>query len=561
MNLRRIELALFGTLVLALGIGCGNAEPATNTPPASQPAPAPSGETVARLHWVGQKRVAAETTGTNLPGIWNLPASKQLAAQMLDRLSAAPWRLAQGNPALTNAATLTNVAAAQLRPLLEDLFSEESFVEVRQGTNQTGELAFAIRLSEERARLWETNLAAVLESLTSRRPMPAMGDRHGWSLKQPQSPKLIELARAGQWTVVGAAQERNALLGEMLVRIQRDHVPVAASPSNAWVEADFDLRRVAAAMSLSWKLPADWPRISLTFSKERENVSTRGMLSFARPMTLELEAWSFPTNLIHEPLVSFSAFRGGSSWLGSLEGWNANKLGIPPNELYSWALDGSPMQAYLAVPLANSSNWVSRLSEVLIRVGNLWLATNGMGSIEQSPDSNALSCRTIPFISPFFKSVESGKQGFVFTGLFPDLAAQTDSVPPAELLGQVLGQTNLVYYGWELTGSRIKAWIHIGQLLRALSHKAQLPAGCAGLGWLKAVSSELGNCVTVVKQVEVNKLSFVRQSTMGFSALELHLLADWLESPQFPLGLWTMFAPSVNFFGGKPSPKTDPEKP
>jgi hypothetical protein len=39
------------------------------------------------------------------------------------------------------------------------------------------------------------------------------------------------------------------------------------------------------------------------------------------------------------------------------------------------------------------------------------------------------------------------------------------------------------------------------------------------------------------------QLDFTRQSTVGFNALELHLLADWLESPQFPHGLHTFLAP------------------
>jgi len=38
-------------------------------------------------------------------------------------------------------------------------------------------------------------------------------------------------------------------------------------------------------------------------------------------------------------------------------------------------------------------------------------------------------------------------------------------------------------------------------------------------------------------------LTFARKSTLGFTALELHLLADWLESPRFPHGLHTFPAP------------------
>ena len=53
--------------------------------------------------------------------------------------------------------------SALVRPLLEDLVQEESYLEIRGGTNQPGELALAVRLDEPRALLWQTNLAAALE--------------------------------------------------------------------------------------------------------------------------------------------------------------------------------------------------------------------------------------------------------------------------------------------------------------------------------------------------------------------------------------------------------------
>ena len=56
------------------------------------------------------------------------------------------------------------------------------------------------------------------------------------------------------------------------------------------------------------------------------------------------------------------------------------------------------------------------------------------------------------------------------------------------------------------------------------------------MAWLKAVAPKLGNCATAVTQTGPDQLSFVRRSTVGFTAVELHALADWLESPQFPRG-------------------------
>ena len=61
--------------------------------------------------------------------------------------------------------------------------------------------------------------------------------------------------------------------------------------------------------------------------------------------------------------------------------------------------------------------------------------------------------------------------------------------------------------------------------------------------WLKALSSKLGNCGTEVTAMDPTHLSLVRKSGLGLTAAELHVLADWLESPAFPSGLHTLLAP------------------
>ena len=547
MNLKYIELALFGVLVAALGAGCEKSEPAPNASVATQPAPAPPGETVARLYWLGKKRLAAETTGTNFMGILNLPASAKLEAQTLDKLSIAPWRpapdvaAAKKAAAGTNAApSFTNAAAAKLRPLLDDLVSEESFLEVRQLANQTGELAFAIRLSDERAGLWETNLAAVLESFTSVRPVAATGDRHGWSLKQAHWPKLIELARVGEWTVVGAAAEQNGLLGEMRVRIQRDHVPVAPPGSNVWIAADFDLRRVATAMGLDWKIPAEWPRISLTMASEGENVLTRGTLNFAQPLPFELEAWNIPTNLIHDPLVGFTAIRGVSSWLSSLKLWKDLDLGSPPKQLYAWGLSGVPLQTYFAAALPVAAHPLSLITSRLLKEGNAWLATTGMGRFQQS--SNGVTGWVgVPFASPYLEAVKEHEVDYLYGGFAP-LGPSTNPLP-GELFYAVMTPTNLVLYDWEITAARTEAWVYLSQASRLMLQRPQLPIGSAGLTWLQDAGPKLGNCATGLTRTGDNQLSLARSSSLGFTAFELHLLADWLESPEFPRGLHSLNAP------------------
>jgi hypothetical protein len=63
------------------------------------------------------------------------------------------------------------------------------------------------------------------------------------------------------------------------------------------------------------------------------------------------------------------------------------------------------------------------------------------------------------------------------------------------------------------------------------------------LEWLHAAQDRLGFCATAVNLTAPNQLTFVRRSTVPFTALELHLLGDWLESPEFPRGLHSLLVP------------------
>jgi hypothetical protein len=104
-------------------------------------------------------------------------------------------------------------------------------------------------------------------------------------------------------------------------------------------------------------------------------------------------------------------------------------------------------------------------------------------------------------------------------------------------------ETNLVYYDWELTGSRIEPCLYLGQVSRVVSRHPQLPLDSLSVSWLKTIEPRLGPCTTTIACTGTNELSFYRKSTAGFTGAELQLLADWLESPQFPHGLYSLLTP------------------
>ncbi len=700
-------------LLAALGSGCRKSEPSPGPGPAAGPA-----DTIARVHWLGKKRLAAETNAAGLMAVWNLPESANLEAQALDKLASAPWGLPRTNAAaasaqspvgspqrggdtapypplvttnppspgieqpaasiqdpgsritnpasrppshsltdslthsltnslthsLTNSLThsltdslthsltdslthsltdslthsLTNSLtqppahspapiaplsppASLLRPLLDDLVQQESYLEVRQATNGPAELAFAIRLTDERARLWETNLAAVLESLTGARPIPTPGNSRGWHLQitnhasrltldAPRStlhapPLRLELARAGEWTILGLAPEHNAVVDDFLDRVQHSHVPFAARTTDYWLEAELDLRRLAAAFPLGWQVPADCPRTSLTLLGDGQNVLTRAQLDFPKPLAAELEPWNIPTNLIHQPLHSLMAIRGLRPWLSSLPAWNGLRLGATPDQAYLWAQQVGPVFTYLAAPLPNATNVVAALTDRLLRDVSPFLVTNRMGWLECLTNSNPGSAGTgsagvlagtgtpvvpagtgsagvlagtgtsgvlagtrtgviwlgAPYMAPFLEAAPCPQGDFILGGLA--FGSLTNTPAPLGLIRELLTQTNLVAYEREITGARLEAWLYLGQLFRLVFHMAQLPEESPTIAWFRAAEPRLGNCLTLVTRTGPAQLTLTRTSSAGLSSLELHLLADWFESPRFPVGLHTLLAP------------------
>ena len=515
--MKPMRLALFAALA-AMMCGCDKSSQAPTTVPFAL-----TSQTVAHLHWLGKKQLAADTNSATLMRIWSEPESATLEAQTLDRLSTAPWRL------LPHAATTNSAAAPLLRELLEDCVQQESYLEVRAVTNQPGEFAFAIQLPAGRAAVWQTNLAAVLESLTGIQPVPT---ERGWSLKKHDTPNLIELTRADDWIVIGLGQEKNALLGDFVARIHRSHSPQAGSSQSLWLDAAVDLRSVVDALKLNWHPPADFPKISVQSSGDGQSVQARGEMDFQKPLNLPLDPWNLPTNLIRGPVASFTALRGIAPWLGSQKVWQDLQIGAAPNQFFVWAGWGVPMQTLFATPSGDASNRMSQISDSFMAKIDPWLNTNLSGHLEPATEFQGINWIGMPFLGPYLRS-----QGdFLFGGFFPPGGGKAGL--PAEMMF-ALNRTNTVYYDWEITSPRIEAWFYMGQTLRIILHKSQLPDSAA-MSWLKANTNSIGNCLTTVTLSRPEQLTFYRRSSgIGLTAFEMHLLADWLESPQFPLGLNT----------------------
>jgi hypothetical protein len=543
MYFRPAILALFTALIFASGAGCQKS--GTNAP--SAPPTVLSPDTIAHIHWLGKKRLGITAGAYYFMRIWQQPPSSQLERQTLNKLATMPGQWLPGG---TN---LTDDAVERLWLLLDDVLQEESYVEIRQPAGETAETVFAIRLNEAQTDQWLTNLPAVLEPLTGARAV-ATQDGHGWSLTKSNVPNLIQLTRVGEWTVIGMAQDKNPLLDEITARIRRDGVPFVSSGTNLWLEAGLDFQQVANYFSLSASptggegrdevenSPTLNPqfssinRLNLTVSGDGGNVIMRGWLTFSKPLPAQLEPWQIPINLMHEPLTGFTAIRGIQPLLSDWNAWRDLQIGTPPDQLFFWSLAGSPYQMYFAAPFPDAGQQVSALTDRLLQKANPWLAANGYISFDRASDSNGVTWGDLPDIKPFIKSAGDGSESWLYAGLLPD--TNTDAAPPpAGMIQDILRRTNLVYYDWEVTGPRLQPDLQLGQTARQIARRPQMPLDSAGLDWLAMLIPRLGTSATIITRTAPDQLTFVRRSTIGLTAPELHLFADWLESPQFPRGL------------------------
>jgi hypothetical protein len=531
----RVAVHLLVVIVFIFLTGCGKT--------ASGPAPAPptasalSPDTVIRIHWLGKDRLGIEASAYYFSRILNLPETKTLQLQTIVKLATMPWRLAAGESQRTNLNSLF------LQPLLNDVVRKECYLETRQLSNQREELAFAIRLDAPRAGLWQTNLANILHSLTG--VWPIASPNNGWTLRWQHNPGLIELVRAGDWVVVGASEGDNQLLHHIIDRIKGDPVPFGARTSADWLQADIDLRRLSPVPAIDWIPSNNLPRISLTLNGDGGHVITHGEVIFPEPIAIQLEPWSIPTKRIAEPLVSFTAIRGIKPALESWKPWNDLQIGPAPNQLCFWGLDGIPLQMLMAAPEPDAGKQVLAATDALLRNGNLWLTNHGVGQFEAIPESKGAIWMGLPSISPFIRSVDDGRM--IICGLDTHGGQGTNTQNGinyrptlASMLEDLSAQTNLVCYDWELTAPRIESCLFDGQILRMALRHPPLPMDSASVNWLRTVKDRLGNSTTRITATGPNELTFDRTSTIGLTGAELNLLADWLESPGFPCGLYSL---------------------
>ena len=501
-----------------------------------------------RYHFAGRAHLPTGTNATRFREIDALTATADLRGAIAQKLAAAalPFWIKDLPAGATDQSAL-------LRPLFDDFLAAEAFMEVRGAAGST-DTALAIELGEDRAQLWSNNLKQLMAAwkLGAPRDVTTEGFK-GWEVKRAQAPNTFQFFRAGKWVVLGLGQERLTQLPLLIAEAKKSGRPVAAL-KNDFLDLAADLPGLRAWFPIlaQWPLPP----VLATMSGRGETVRTEVRLQYSGRIPWKPEPWKIPTNIVSEPLTSFTVAQGVALWLGQVKGLAGLGLNPMPNQFCAWGINHEQCRMFFAAPVTGSTNVMSRLSVNAPAFARLWL-TNAQGDFLYVTNKAQLAWSGLPWLIPFIQADRNGRDEYLFGGIFPPSPKQVP--PPDELFTQIRGRTNLLYYDWEITEQRLINSKQLYQLACILDWRRPPATNSIPQRWLSAIGPKLGNTATEVTLTGPQELVMVRRSHLGFTGFELATLAMWLDSPAFPLG-FQLSAPlprlrtNAAAAGAKPAP-------
>jgi hypothetical protein len=478
-----------------------------------------------RWHFAGRGGLNAATNATRLKAIDALPATAELRKAFAQKLARAAYGFWKNDlPARVSDNT------AFLQPLFEDLLSVENCMVVSGPVGKT-ETVLAAKLTEDRARLWSTNLWQAVTAWRFGNPHPTTSLGAGsWESKRAQAPELFQFVRAGKWVLIGLGQKQLPTLRTWAEQAMKSGRPVALL-TNEFLELSARPRAMTSWFPLFGRYP--FPSVHLRMLGRGENVRTEARLEYAEKIPGAFDAWQIPTNLVTEPLTSFTVARGIAPWLERNRDFIQLGLRPTPNQICAWGVSNAQCRVYFTLPMPDSTNALRQLAQ---KVPPLVLShfTNAIGNFLYV-SNKAEVIWELPYIAPYLRATKDSGSEFIFGGDFPPFI-KTYPVPD-ELYSQVRGRNDLVYYDWEDTPQRLEHGQQIFQLI-SIAGQLQMPAtDSVSERWLRAIRPHLGNTVTEIAQTGPKELTLVRKSQVGMTGFELATFSAWLESRGFPFRL------------------------
>lgn len=478
-------------------------------------------------HFIGSEQLLASPDAARLKELWSQPSSAALRAHALTRFSLLPsyWL---GDALPKGAAPQTNL----FRPLLEDVLARESYIDATAAPD----FVLATKLTEQRARVWETNLWQALANWKLGQPTALKTETgSGFELKRTGLPGTIRVQRAGDWVIVSAGTGRSAREAEWLANIKSTGRP--AKPTGAWLDGSANLARFDTWMPGLASLE-NLPVAHFSFSNRADFVRTHAVLDFPKPHGWKSEPWLIPSNQIHDPLVSFLAVRGIAPLLQSFKPLAELDYKPTPNQIIGWGYAALPFQLNYAAPSRNVRSQLKPLTTELSETLLGSRGTNLAGQIVWDTNGQGVVWRGLPLAVPSLSELQDSGNEFLALSFFPRLRP-TNSAPPG-LYQAMAGRNDLVAFGFEMLPLRIPHWRQFYQLGEIATGRGLTTTNTPTQQWLIDLQSAPANRaqfaegVTELRSTSPTQMTLMRKSMTGLSAFELVTLSRWLDSEKFP---------------------------
>lgn len=386
----------------------------------------------------------------------------------------------------------SDAAVTQAQPLVADLLAHESAGEVWRRGDGVREVFVAVRITAERAPIWNDRYPAIVKGLASGVSGAWISAEKGWLFAV--SPSDSPRAKAFRSRVLGMA-------------------------TNAALLLDFE------------KEPGPWPGVRATAVATNGAVAWSGTFSRPGMAELSLAPWQYPTNTIYDPLVALTAVREVTPAVLRILGLDRHLQGQEIGQMYHWAQQESPFQSYAVVHVSQPAKVLEAANAELVRVYSTNAEPGKLdGLVMYDPEKQILGLSSAPGPTPMFTGTENRGPGFLGFSMF---RRQRSVQPPPRELIQQLQQPGLVFYDWEITSENLLHWwanLQVRDISLGLK-----PAPGDGLAntWLNDGLGKVDNTVTQVRQTGPGAFAWNRKAPAGLTALEWVLVGRWLD-PAMP---------------------------
>jgi len=463
-----------------------------------------------QYHCTGSSVLADDTHLTSLHEVLALRLTTNFENIALARIS----------NLLTNSLRLGNnpESGALIEPLLSDALETESVGSFSGASGDALSFILALHLKASQTQLWQDSFTKIFGNSGEKFDSQEFS---GWRWS-PGGSNSLWIIPARDWLLVGCGHDFSTLQFEYLNQIKAQGRPVPALKDN-WLEADVDSIQLGGWFRLL--KPA---HITITVAANEDDLQISARVLEAEAIPWKSDSWLIPKDLMRNRTISFTAGQNVAAFLKV----NPAYFDLPgnpmTNQFYFWGLDQMPLLNFMAWPVANASNVLQRLSTEAPAALNPELKRFNGTELIWRPDAGKLVWLNMNLFAPVLQAEQNKDGQFLLLSSFP----LSESEPaPDSILAQIQGRSNLVYYDWELTGRRLPEWQMLSKMIANRSSKQNKEAvDKAGVenAWLSGLAHVAGDTVTEITRVAPNELSIARKAPVGFTAVELVLLADWL---------------------------------